>query len=176
MTVPTVNIPQSIDTLARTLWGEARGCGATGMRHVANVIVNRAQHPSWWGNNIIAVCLQPYQFSCRNPGDSNRAKLMAVTMADRDFVIAMDIARQAVAGNLPDETWGADSYFALSMAHPPAWAAKAVKTFSDGWHVFYRTTPNAPPGSRPDVPNVSVHTADDLNAQELASINPESNP
>ena len=163
-------IPQSVDTLARTIWGEARGCGAAGMRHVASVVINRAWHPSWWGNNVIAVCIQPWQFSCRNLNDINRAKLFQVTLADPVFAVAMDIAKQAVAGTLPDETMGADSYYALSMARPPAWAAKSVHTMSDGWHSFYRTVLNAPPGSRPDVRNVSVLSADDLNANELNAI------
>jgi N-acetylmuramoyl-L-alanine amidase len=148
----------TIDTLARTLWGQARGCGAAGMSHVANVILNRADHPSWWGHTIAGVCTQPYQFSCRNIGDPNRQKLLTVTTADPEFVAAMSIAREAVAGRLGDMTNGADSYYALSMSTPPAWAAKAVRTTSDGWHAFYRTVAAAPPGSRPDVRNVSVHT------------------
>jgi cell wall hydrolase len=172
-----VNTPQSVDTMARTLWGEARGCGAAGMRHVASVIQNRASHPSWWGNGVISVCLQPWQFSCRNPGDPNRDKLLAVTTRDPDFAVAMEIAQQAVAGQLPDETNGADSYYALSMSTPPAWAAKSVRTFADGWHAFYRTTLNAPPGTRPDARNVSVRSADDLNAAELSTLTqPEPNP
>ncbi len=176
MIPPQFNIPQSVDTMARTIWGEARGCGAVGMRHVASVILNRASHPSWWGNNVIAVCLQPWQFSCRNPGDPNRAKLLAVRITDPMFAVAMQIAEQAVAGNFPDETKGADSYFALSMAHPPAWAESAVKTYADGWHVFYRTVAAAPPGSRPSVPNVSVYAAHttettaDLNDAEYTAI------
>jgi spore germination cell wall hydrolase CwlJ-like protein len=131
------------------------------MRHVASVILNRASHPAWWGNNIVAVCIQPYQFSCRNTGDPNREKLLSVTAKDPEFAIALGIAQQAVAGHLPDATDGADSYYALSMRAPPAWAKTATKTFADGWHAFYRTTTAAPPGTRPDVRNVSVHAVPD---------------
>lgn len=151
-----------VDTLARTMWGEARSCGAPGMRHVASVILNRAAHPAWWGRSVVSVCLQPWQFSCRNGNDPNRAKLLAVTAADPDFVLALKIAQQAVNGELLDQTDGADSYYALSMHTPPAWAASAIHTMSDGWHSFFRTVSIAP-----DIRNVSVLSTDDLNAAEL---------
>lgn len=147
-----------VETVARTLWGEARGCGAVGMRHVANVIVNRAQHPTWWGNNLVGVCLQPYQFSCRNPDDPNLAKLLAVTVADPAYAVALGVAQLAAANRLVDETGGADSYYALSMRTPPTWAVQATRTFADGWHAFYLTRPHAPPGSKPSVPNISHPT------------------
>lgn len=170
-------LPESVDTLARTLYGEARGCGAAGMRHVASVVVNRAHKPGWWGSDVIGVCKAPYQFSCWNASDPNRPKLLAVTMADREFALAVSIAEEAIDGKLQDETGGSDSYYARTMLNPPAWAKTAHKTFSDGWHVFYRTA--APP-----VANVSVHrvitaalakvpaepSADDLNAAFLETL------
>jgi spore germination cell wall hydrolase CwlJ-like protein len=130
---------QEIDTLARNLWGEGRGTGKAGMSHIANVIINRANTPCWWGHDIITVCLAPHQFSCRNPGDPNLPKLLAVTAADPQFKIALDLAALACAGNLPDATNGADSYYALSMTELPAWAKMATRTFSDGFHAFYKT-------------------------------------
>ena len=137
-------IPDAEDTLARTLWGEARGCGAAGMRHVASVILNRAAHPRWWGHDVASVCLAPEQFSCWNVGDPNRAKLLAVTSADPWFSIAQGIAGAALSGGNPDETHGADSYYALSMETPPAWTKSAVHTYSDGWHSFWRVASTIP--------------------------------
>lgn len=145
------------DIVARTLWGEARGCGASGMRHVANVIGNRVGHSSWWGISFLTVCRQPWQFSCWNPDDENLPKLLAVTEADPDFRLAVRIAQAAVTRQLPDLTYGADSYYALAMRVPPFWAAKAVRTMADGWHAFYRTVATAPPGTAPDVRAVSMH-------------------
>jgi spore germination cell wall hydrolase CwlJ-like protein len=55
--------------LARTLWAEARSQGGEGMHAVANVILNRAAQPDWWGKDIRSVCLAPYQFSCWNEND-----------------------------------------------------------------------------------------------------------
>lgn len=130
----------SVDVVARTLWGEARGCGADGMRHVGSVILNRSRKPGWWGTDVISVCRKPYQFSCWNAGDPNRAKVEAVNTDDPMFRVALGIAFNVLTGHLADETGGADSYVALSMTERPPWCAHAVPTYADGWHQFYRTT------------------------------------
>ena len=39
-------VSQQVDIVARTIWGEARGEGATGMQAVANVIINRRTIPA----------------------------------------------------------------------------------------------------------------------------------
>lgn len=140
-----------VDVCARTVWGEARSCGRAGMQRVANVICNRANHPRWWGKDISSVCLQPWQFSCRNADDPNLPKLLAVTDKDPEFAVALSVARQAVAGMLPDLTGGADSYYALSMPKPPSWITRAKHTVSDGWHSFWRVELLAPSGE-PEAP------------------------
>lgn len=43
------NDDEQIDYMARTMWGEARGEGATGMRAVGHVIMNRVKAGSWYG-------------------------------------------------------------------------------------------------------------------------------
>jgi N-acetylmuramoyl-L-alanine amidase len=160
-----------LDVLARTIWGEARGTGITGMKHVASVILNRAAHPRWWGHDVVSVCLKPYQFSCWNSKDPNLPKLSRVTVADRQFSDARYIASQALAGRLVDETGGADSYYALSSRNPPSWIAKATHTMSDGFHAFWRVELHAPEGQpqAPAPPAVSNPdtSADELNAEEL---------
>jgi hypothetical protein len=116
------------------------------------------------------VCTAPYQFSCWNSNDPNRAKLLTVTDRDPEFRIALALAKQAVAGTLPDLTNGADSYFAIG-SKIPNWAAGHRPVYSDGWHTFYRlyapqptrihdTTPSPPPIA-PDL------TAEALNDREF---------
>lgn len=134
----TVSIDETIDTLARTLWGEAEGEGAIGMHAVASVILNRVKQPSWWGTDIESVCMKPYQFSCRNPGEPRREKLLAVTTEDNAFRVALGIARQAVAGELQDIVHGADSYYAEGI-RAPAWAIGKTPVAVVGRHRFYRT-------------------------------------
>jgi len=143
-----------VETYAKTIWGEARGCGQVGMSHVASVILNRATHPRWWGTDIVKVCTAPWQFSCWNENDPNLRKMNAVTIADPQFAVATRIAEQAIAGNLLDETGGADSYYARSMSKPPSWASRGKKTFEDQWHIFYRLELPAPSGD-PDAYTVA---------------------
>ena len=136
-------IEQAVDILARTLWGEARGQPVRGIEAVAAVIVNRVRAAErrggfWWGDSVVAVCRKPYQFSCWNVNDPNRAKLLAVTPADPMFATCLRVARRAVAGLLPDPTGGATHYHATGL-HPD-WAAGHCPSAEIGRHVFYNTT------------------------------------
>lgn len=130
----------AVDTLARTVWGEARGEPVRGMEAVAAVIVNRVvlaqrRGGAWWGDTIVAVCRKPWQFSCWNHDDPNRPKLMAVTAADPVFAACLRIARRAVAGVLEDPVQGATHYHARDVS--PGWAAGLVPCAEIGDHLFY---------------------------------------
>ncbi len=131
----------SIDVLARTLWGEARGEGSAGMEAVACVILNRVKRAEkegsfWWGNNIIQVCQKPYQFSCWNRSDPNYKTLQAVQSDDLYFASALRVARRAVAGTLEDMTNGSTHYHADYIT--PYWAKGETPRTKIGRHVFYR--------------------------------------
>jgi N-acetylmuramoyl-L-alanine amidase len=126
------------DTLARTIWGEARGEASGGMEAVASVILNRAAHPRWWGKDVSGVCLKPYQFSCWLENDPNRPKMLAVDeKTDAPFARALAIADSALAGTLHDATGGADSYADLRVCSPP-WAKTARQTAQIGHHTFFK--------------------------------------
>ena len=130
----------TVDTLARTLWGEARGEGSEGMKAVANVILNRekiAQNKGkfWWGNNIIQICQKPYQFSCWNRADPNFRKLQSADEGDLYFATALRIARRAVIGALEDVTLGSTHYHARSIT--PYWAKGRMPLMTIGNHKFY---------------------------------------
>jgi N-acetylmuramoyl-L-alanine amidase len=187
--------PQPIDptrTLALTLDGEAEGCGVSGMTAVACVVLNRVKHAGWWGSTIASVCLAPYQFSCWLPGP-DRTRIEALPANNAWLMIATSIAARAVAGQLADITNGADSYYARSMHTPPAWAAKAVLTYEDGWHRFYRTetaaaqnvghatvvgkssvTPSQLEAGEPTSGADSTDSTDALNDAELSKLGSES--
>jgi len=148
---------RDIDTLARTLWGEARGEGVAGMEAVASVIMNRRRlaeryvedrrqerwrekplrHPLFGDGTVATVCTAPWQFSCWNPDDPNRNKLSRVSESDDQwFAAALDVARRAVAGKIEDRTGGADHYH--TKAIKPKWAEGRTPTATIGWHVFYK--------------------------------------
>ncbi len=154
MTIPTMTPGQknktgarqfskdmTLDVLARTLWGEARGEGETGMRAVANVILNRVEVAGlfggyWWGNDVLRVCLKPYQFSCWNKNDPNYTKLLGVTEDNPVFALALDIANSALRGQLQDITQGATHYHTQQIN--PAWASRRDPCARIGAHIFYR--------------------------------------
>lgn len=119
-----------VEIVARTLWGEARSQGETGMHAVCNVIQNRAKNPGWWGKDLRSVCLAPEQFSCWNASDPEAAKMRG-PIDDAAFALATTIAKKAVAETLPDITRGADHYFAETIA-TPSWAYGRSPTFVCG--------------------------------------------
>lgn len=130
-----------IDTLARTIWGEARGEGSAGMQAVANVVLNRVAYARergrhWWGDTVITVCQKPYQFSCWNRADPNFRKLLEVDGRDLYFATALRIARRALCGALPDITDGATNYHAAGTS--PYWTQGQKPVAVIGRHIFYR--------------------------------------
>lgn len=132
-----------LDLLARTVYGEARGESFVGKLAVACVIVNRAMHPRWWGNDLMDVCLKPKQFSCWNDGDPNRAKCHAATTDDPVFIDCLVASRAAMGQLLPDPTKGSDHYHTRDVW--PAWASGHECIATIGTHLFYRLELEAVP-------------------------------
>lgn len=128
----------ALDTMARTLWGEARGESVAGQRAVAAVVLNRAGHRRvhWWGRDIVGVCRRPMQFSCWNANDPNRPKLVAVSVADKQFRQCLQVAQAAAAQQLAAECeLGATHYHTRSIM--PKWARGKLPCAEIGNHVFY---------------------------------------
>lgn len=133
-----------VDTLARTLWGEARGEREVerSMRAVAAVVLNRCKRQTYWGKTIVEVCRKPWQFSCWNRNDPNLPLIMNVTANDRIFAQALAIAAEAVSPNaFSDETSGATHYYSTSMANPPRWARGQTPSRTIGRHLFFNNIP-----------------------------------
>jgi len=130
-----------IDTLARTIFGEARSESVAGMEAVANVVLNRVRIAQdrgkyWWGNNIIGVCQKPYQFSCWNRSDPSYKRLIEVDASNIHFATCLRVARRAVIGALPDNTYSATHYHADYVS--PFWAKGEKPVVTIGAHIFYR--------------------------------------
>jgi spore germination cell wall hydrolase CwlJ-like protein len=106
------------------------------MELVANVIVNRRNDPRRWPNNIAGVAQQRAQFSAWNARDPNRARMLRVTEADAQFRVALEIARQAVAGTLPDHSRGAN-HFHTHRVRPP-WSRGRTPVLIYRGHRFFR--------------------------------------
>lgn len=136
---PSKGLEQEILTLARTLYGEARGEPRDGIEAVANVIMNRVRSPRY-PNTVSKVCLQPWQFSCWNHNDPNRNKIRSLKKGSGGvFDSILDIASRAVRGLLDDKTSGAQHYHAKSIA-TPLWvltSPKARIALRIARHIFY---------------------------------------
>jgi N-acetylmuramoyl-L-alanine amidase len=122
--VPGNEVGSDIDVMARTMWAEARGDGPPGMTAVAAVIMNRLRSPlhTRYGRTVAGVCKRRKQFSCWNPAlpdyqataadQAVYQALLAVNSSDPDFRTALQIATEAVQGDLEDPTRGALNYVA----------------------------------------------------------------
>ena len=118
---------------------EARSDGLDGMQAVANVVLNRINHPRWWGHGIASVCLAPEQFSSWNDGSTQIPLVkQAIEKLDPVYLESVKIAQSAVQDDLVDNTKGADSYFAISIP-APSWAKENEFTVQIGRQRFYRT-------------------------------------
>lgn len=145
-----------IVTMAKTLYGEARGenggkRGVEGLRNVmnayqavANVIMNRAAISEskggyWWGNTIQEIASKPSQFSTWKKDDPNYDDITNVTMNDPLFVAALRVAKGVRNGTYADNTNGAEHYYA-TYANKKNWMSKGVETAEIGVHKFRNLT------------------------------------
>ncbi len=133
-----------IEIMARTIYGEARGeygrvdGGLAALIAVGNVIMNRAQQQTWFGDTVRDVCLKPYQFSCWNESDPNRERLVAVTDETPIFAQCFDVARAVIARSYPDLTKGSDHYYSHDLVFPPKWSLSAAERARIGKHRFFK--------------------------------------
>ncbi|HRO15843.1 MAG TPA: cell wall hydrolase [Paracoccus sp. (in: a-proteobacteria)] len=117
----------ALKCLTEAVYFEARGESLSGQRAVAEVILNRVDHPSF-PRSVCGVVNQPSQFSYK--GGNLRIR-------DRGaFARAQKIAQDALAGAPRNLTSGA-TYFHTTAVRP-SWSRKFVRTTRIGSHIFYR--------------------------------------
>lgn len=135
---------KDIDTLARTIYGEARGeynnpkIGLKSLVAVGYVVLNRYIEKTWYGSTIEEVCLKPYQFSCWNRKDPNRVIIENVKKGNVIFDICSHVAESVLFREIADPSFGANHYYATSMQNPPSWAVGRLAVTQIGHHKFYK--------------------------------------
>jgi N-acetylmuramoyl-L-alanine amidase len=139
-----------LQTMALTVWAEARGESREGQIAVAWVIRNRWRNPGWWSrqkgdgipdDTITAVCRDPWQFSCWNPSDPNLFRLLSPqTLSRTDYLSILTLCRQVldVESRTADPTGGADHYCTKAIAKHTRWAKGRKPIAVIGNHQFYR--------------------------------------
>ncbi|AIC31325.1 cell wall hydrolase SleB-like protein (plasmid) [Rhizobium etli bv. mimosae str. IE4771] len=127
--------------LARTIFGEAASEPDDGKEAVAQVVMNRTTSGRY-PTTVTSVCLQPWQFSCWNANDPNRAKIMSLIPGkgnakfDTCFAIA-GLALNGAINRLPTTVL----HYHADYISKPSWVLKspnAVMVRKIGRHLFYR--------------------------------------
>jgi N-acetylmuramoyl-L-alanine amidase len=133
-----------VDTLARTVFGEARGekDAYRGMAAVALVVLNRAKRgPPQFPSTITEVCRAKHQFTCWSASDPNAKVCAAATEVNPVFALALHVASGVLAGRIDDFTHSADHYHTINLRPYPYWASRMTEVARIGSHVFYRSDP-----------------------------------
>lgn len=113
--------------LTEALYFEARGESPAGQRAVAEVIMNRVDHPAF-PKSVCGVVNQSGQFSYKGRGLRMRDGAAAMR--------ARRIAAELLAGAPRTLTQGA-TYFHTAYVRP-SWTRRFIRTARIGSHVFYR--------------------------------------
>ena len=127
--------------MALTMWGEARSHGEEGMRAVGHIIHNRWQKKERAGAYVTDTVSEAWQFSCWNPTDPNRAKMLAIdalppgTEEHRQWLVARRLADEILSGRSTDPTGGALFYHTTAVS--PRWSRGIPPVTRIGDHVFF---------------------------------------
>lgn len=135
-----------LETLALTVYGEARGERIEGKVAVACTVRNRVKSERW-GKDYKRVCLAPWQFSCwrEEGGPTNYG---TVILGARDvkrgsptpiLKECLWTAEGVLIGHLLDITRGATHYMTRELweSKPPKWAIGRTPLIGIGAHVFF---------------------------------------
>ncbi len=120
---------RDLSCLTEALYYEARGEGASGQKAVAEVILNRVDHPRF-PKSVCGVVNQSGQFSYHGRVSKRFSEKAA-------YQRAKHIAQAALAG-APRNLTGGATYFHTGAVRP-SWSRKFTRTTRIGSHIFYRS-------------------------------------
>lgn len=126
---------EDILTLARTVWGEARGENEAGKKAVICTVLNRFKSGRWYaGKTIAETCKKPWQYSCWNKGDPNLVKMQTLGYVELKPYIEL-IKTVEEEGDI---THGATHYYNPTACLKPKWAIGSQPCYVCGSHLFFR--------------------------------------
>ena len=117
----------SLKCLTEAVYFEARGEPVKGQRAVAEVIMNRVDHPAF-PKSVCGVVNQSGQFSYKG-GSLRMRDRAAANRAER-------IAQESLSG-APRNLTGGATYFHTTYVKP-SWSKRFTRTAKIGSHIFYR--------------------------------------
>jgi hypothetical protein len=130
------------DLVVRTLIGEGAHGDPESWASVAHVLKNRADTGSYGDptvNGLTNTIKAPKQFSMWNPDIASSGK--TISPGDPLYQQAGIIADQVFGGQHPDNTGGADHYYApsgMAGGHAPSWAIGQTPTATIGGQHFFK--------------------------------------
>jgi spore germination cell wall hydrolase CwlJ-like protein len=127
------------EALTLTIWGEARSEPIEGKLGVAAVIRNRVLAHYRGATTYLEVCTARAQFSAWTDEAAEMKaaqQALAGTHPDTSLLLCGEIAKATIAGLIPDNTSGANHYYALTIP-PPSWALNATPLITLGHQRFY---------------------------------------
>jgi N-acetylmuramoyl-L-alanine amidase len=92
-----------IDIVAKTLYGEARGCNMLDRLAVGAVIRERVMRPGWWGTDWVSVCKAPWQFTCWHESDPNYEKILRAPLDQPKVYTALHHLAAYVINDMTDK-------------------------------------------------------------------------
>jgi spore germination cell wall hydrolase CwlJ-like protein len=119
------------DLITRTIWGEARDQSFNGMVAIAEVVLTRMRAFSCSAEKVIKA---KKQFSCWNPKDPNRQKMLRLNKQSKGYKLAWRAMEAALAGS-NSKALGASHYHTKQVK--PKWAAGQKTVAVIGSHHFY---------------------------------------
>ena len=136
--------------LATVLWHEIRGGSDMEIKQVANVIMNRLD--MFEGNSKDGYQLELGDILTAKAQFSGSEKYLNARMTDQDILKhvnlhgsegvawkrCLNIAQQALAGQLPDLTHGATHYRTCTGPNMTFWGASKINGVSHGKHCFFK--------------------------------------
>ena len=144
--MPGPNLSSDLDVLTATVYGEGRNQSILGLEAIASVVLNRAEYaakrhrPQFGNGSIRSACLAPWQFSCWNDGDPNRAVIETLdfTQPRGPLLECLTVASKALDGMLDDPTDGCRFYKVTDLPWPGDWGAEVPPVVTIGAHSFYK--------------------------------------
>lgn len=117
------------------VWREMRGVPEA-WAAAAWVVLNRVNHPGWWGRDIVSTLTHKWQFSSMTaPGDANLVQWPQEDQTWEGISYQVDCV---LDGTTPDPTDGATYYFTRPLTEPPAAWGTVFHTATIGGVQFYR--------------------------------------
>ncbi|AYG95021.1 cell wall hydrolase [Brevundimonas naejangsanensis] len=126
---------RDLECLTQAVYYEARGEGRDGMKAVAQVVLNRARHPSF-PNTVCGVVFQGAnrKTGCQFSFTCNGAMRGAVNRASWNR--ARDVATKALSGQVFAPVGNATHFHTTGVA--PSWRNSLIRVSQVGDHLFYR--------------------------------------